>query len=140
MPFEDARSSFEDMRRRLISMEFKVSELEREPIDFDLELAPGAVDLGEEAEQVGNWPPAGPGRGAARAPRAQGHCGRHPAAGQFCGQVSGSLRALRGAGGDSAGAEFDLIFRPAEPIPRRRNGQLLRRKRKSVIIKRQSVA
>ena len=34
-------------------MEFKVSELEREPIDFDLELAPGAVDLGEEAEQIG---------------------------------------------------------------------------------------
>jgi hypothetical protein len=56
----------------------------------------------------------GAGRGAARAPRAQGYCGRHPAAGQFCGQVRGSLRALRGAGGDSAGAEFDLIFRPAE--------------------------
>jgi hypothetical protein len=34
-------------------MEFKVSELEREPIDFDLELAPGVVDLGEEATQVG---------------------------------------------------------------------------------------
>src|ERR1035437_6576857 len=34
-------------------MEFKVSELEREPIDFDLELAPGAVDLGEGAEQQG---------------------------------------------------------------------------------------
>jgi uncharacterized protein len=34
-------------------MEFKVSELEREPIDFNLELAPGAVDLGGEAEQQG---------------------------------------------------------------------------------------
>jgi uncharacterized protein len=34
-------------------MNFKVSELEREPIDFDLELAPGAVDLGEEAGQQG---------------------------------------------------------------------------------------
>ncbi|MGD0800384.1 MAG: DUF177 domain-containing protein [Terracidiphilus sp.] len=34
-------------------MEFKVSELEREPIHFDLELAPGAVDLGDEAEQQG---------------------------------------------------------------------------------------
>ena len=34
-------------------MEFKVSELEREPIEFDLELAPGAVDLGEEATQLG---------------------------------------------------------------------------------------
>ncbi len=35
-------------------MEFKVSELEREPIEFDLGLAPGVVDLGEEAEQIGN--------------------------------------------------------------------------------------
>ena len=34
-------------------MEFKVAELEREPIEFDLELAPGAVDLGGEAEQKG---------------------------------------------------------------------------------------
>jgi uncharacterized protein len=34
-------------------MDFKVSELEREPIEFDLELAPGAVGFGEEAEQVG---------------------------------------------------------------------------------------
>jgi uncharacterized protein len=34
-------------------MEFKVSELEREPIEFELELAPGAVDLGGEAEQQG---------------------------------------------------------------------------------------
>jgi uncharacterized protein len=35
-------------------MEFKVIELEREPIRFDLALVPGAVDLGEEAEQVGD--------------------------------------------------------------------------------------
>jgi len=34
-------------------MEFKVSELEREPVDFDVQLKPGAVDLGGEAEQVG---------------------------------------------------------------------------------------
>ena len=34
-------------------MEFIVSELEREPIDFDLEIAPGVVDLGEEAVQQG---------------------------------------------------------------------------------------
>jgi uncharacterized protein len=34
-------------------MDFKVVELEREPIEFDLELAPGAVDFGEEAEQEG---------------------------------------------------------------------------------------
>ncbi|MFP5210791.1 MAG: YceD family protein [Acidobacteriota bacterium] len=34
-------------------MEFRVSELEQEPVEFDLELAPGLVDFGEEAEQAG---------------------------------------------------------------------------------------
>ena len=34
-------------------MEFIISELEREPIDFDLKLAPGVVDLGDMAEQQG---------------------------------------------------------------------------------------
>jgi uncharacterized protein len=34
-------------------MEIKVSELEREPAEFELELAPGAVDLGQVAEQAG---------------------------------------------------------------------------------------
>ena len=40
-------------------MELKVSELEREPIEFDLELPPGAVDLGEEALQIGQLATAG---------------------------------------------------------------------------------
>ena len=34
-------------------MEFKISELEREPIDFDLQFKTGAIDFGEEAEQDG---------------------------------------------------------------------------------------
>jgi uncharacterized protein len=34
-------------------MEFKVGELEREPIEFDLELAPGAVDFSDEVKQQG---------------------------------------------------------------------------------------
>jgi uncharacterized protein len=34
-------------------MEFKISELEREPIDFDLQFKTGAIDYGEEAEQSG---------------------------------------------------------------------------------------
>ena len=34
-------------------MEFRISELEREPVEFDLELKPGVVDFGEEAEQMG---------------------------------------------------------------------------------------
>ena len=35
-------------------MEFRVIELEREPIEFDLALPLGAVDFGEEAEQLGD--------------------------------------------------------------------------------------
>ncbi len=34
-------------------MEFKISELEREPVEFDVELAPGAVDFGSQAKQTG---------------------------------------------------------------------------------------
>jgi uncharacterized protein len=34
-------------------MEFTINELERAPAEFDLSLAPGGVDLGGEAEQVG---------------------------------------------------------------------------------------
>jgi uncharacterized protein len=40
-------------------MEFKVSELEREPIHFDLKLDPGVVALGEEATQRGALATAG---------------------------------------------------------------------------------
>ena len=42
------------LRLTLNLMEFKVSELEREPIEFDLALPPGKVDLGDEAKQEGN--------------------------------------------------------------------------------------
>ncbi|HEY1576900.1 MAG TPA: DUF177 domain-containing protein [Terracidiphilus sp.] len=35
-------------------MEFKVSELEKEPIEFDLAIPAGHIDFGEEAEQEGN--------------------------------------------------------------------------------------
>ena len=62
-------------------MEFKVSELEREPIDFDLELAPGAVDLGEEAEQVGDLATSGRAEVLHEHRGPEGDCGRHPAAG-----------------------------------------------------------
>jgi uncharacterized protein len=34
-------------------MEFKISELEREPIDFDLQVKPGRIDYGDEATQCG---------------------------------------------------------------------------------------
>lgn len=42
-----------DVRRTLKHMEFKVSELEKEPIEFALGLDPGLIDFGEEAEQDG---------------------------------------------------------------------------------------
>src|ERR1700678_251620 len=103
-------------------MEFKVSELEREPIDFDLELAPGAVDLGDEAEQVGPLATAG---------RAEGlHEHRGPK------DIVADIRLKGGFSGKfqvpcarcvepveiPLGAEFDLIFRPAradsEPLER----------------------
>ncbi len=34
-------------------MEFKISELEREPIDFDLQVRAGTIDYGDEAKQTG---------------------------------------------------------------------------------------
>ncbi|MGD0938978.1 MAG: DUF177 domain-containing protein [Terracidiphilus sp.] len=34
-------------------MEFRIIDLEKEPIEFDLEIPSGAVDLGEEAAQLG---------------------------------------------------------------------------------------
>jgi uncharacterized protein len=40
-------------RLTLKSMEFKVSELEKEPIEFDLQLEPGSIDFGIEATQDG---------------------------------------------------------------------------------------
>ena len=34
-------------------MEFKISELEQEPIDFDLQFKAGSINYGDEAEQSG---------------------------------------------------------------------------------------
>src|ERR1035437_4497360 len=83
-------------------MVFNVSELEKEPIDFDLELAPGAVDMGEEAEQQGPM-------------AASGHA-----------EVLHEHRGPKDIGADHRlqgrcvepveipqGADFDLIYRPA---------------------------
>ena len=117
-------------------MEFKVSELEREPIDFDLELAPGAVDFGEEAEQVGQLATAG------RAEVLHEHRGPKDIVadirlrGQFSGKFQVPCARCVEPVEIPLGAEFDLIFRPARaPIPRPPNAPLLRRRRKSGIIK-----
>ena len=75
-------------------MEFKVIELEREPVEFDLELKPGAIDFGEEAEQVGNLATSG------RAEVIHEHRGPKDIVadirlkGRFEGRLRGSLRPL----------------------------------------------
>ena len=94
-------------------MEFKVSELEREPIDFDLELAPGAVDLGEEAEQIGKLATSG------HAEVLHEHRGPRDIVadirlrGQFDGKFQVPCARCVEPVEIPLAAEFDLIFRPA---------------------------
>jgi len=93
-------------------MEFKVSELEREPVEFDVELAPGAVDFGEEAEQTGALAAAG------RAEVLHEHRGpRHIVAdirlkGRFAGNFEVPCARCVEPVKIPLAAEFDLIFRP----------------------------
>jgi uncharacterized protein len=94
-------------------MEFKVSELEREPIDFDLGLAPGAVDLGEEAEQIGKLATSG------HAEVLHEHRGPRDIVadirlrGQFDGKFQVPCARCVEPVEIPLAAEFDLIFRPA---------------------------
>ena len=94
-------------------MEFKVSELEREPIEFDLELAPGAVDLGEEAD-------AGWGFGhSGQAEVLHEHRGPRDIVadirlrGKFAGKFEVPCARCVEPVEIPLAAEFDLIFRPA---------------------------
>src|SRR6202167_3780329 len=103
-------------------MEFKISELEREPIEFDLRLAPGAVDLGEEAEQVGQLATAG------RGEVLHEHCGPKDIVadirlkGSFAGKFQVPCARCVEPVVIPLSAEFDLIFRPSqadsEPLER----------------------
>jgi uncharacterized protein len=93
-------------------MEFKVSELEREPIDFDLELAPGAVDLGGEAEQQGPLAASG------RAEVLHEHRGPRDIVadirlrGRFAGNFEVPCARCVEPVKIPLGADYDLIFRP----------------------------
>jgi uncharacterized protein len=95
-------------------MEFKVSELEREPIDYDLELAPGAVSLGEEAEQVGQLAADG------RAEVLHEHRGPKDIVadirlkGTFSGKFQVPCARCVEPVQIPLAAEYDLIFRPSE--------------------------
>jgi uncharacterized protein len=93
-------------------MEFKVSELEREPIEFDLQLPPGAVDFGQEAEQDGPLATSG------RAEVIHEHRGPKEIVadirlrGQFAGKVRVPCARCVEPVQIPLAAEFDLIFRP----------------------------
>jgi uncharacterized protein len=94
-------------------MEFKVVELEREPIEFDLELVPGAVDWGEEAGQ------AGPLAASGRAEVIHEHRGPKDIVAdiRLVGRFSGDFQVPCARCVEPVqiplAAEFDLIFRPA---------------------------
>jgi uncharacterized protein len=93
-------------------MEFKVNELEREPVDFDLELEPGAVDLGEEAQQLGRLGAKG------RAEVIHEHRGPRDIVadirlkGSFQGRFEVPCARCVEPVEIPLGADFDLIFRP----------------------------
>jgi uncharacterized protein len=95
-------------------MEFRVSELEREPIEFDLELGPGAVDLGEEATQVGALATSG------RAEVIHEHRGPKDIVadirlrGNFAGKFEVPCARCVEPVEIPLEADFDLIFRPAD--------------------------
>jgi uncharacterized protein len=95
-------------------MEFKVIELEREPIEFDLELAPGAIDLGEEAEQQGFLAASG------RAEVLHEHRGPRDIVadirlvGRFAGRFKVPCARCIEPVEIPLSADYDLIFRPAE--------------------------
>jgi uncharacterized protein len=94
-------------------MEFKVSELEREPIEFDLELPPGVVDFGEEATQMGTLATSG------LAEVLHEHRGPRDIVadirlkGRFAGSFEVPCARCVEPVTIPLTAEFDLIFRPA---------------------------
>ena len=94
-------------------MEFRVSDLERDPIDFDLQLDSGVVDLGDEAEQVGLLATSG------RAEVLHEHRGPKDIVadirlrGKFEGNFEVPCARCVEPVSIPLGADFDLIFRPA---------------------------
>jgi uncharacterized protein len=94
-------------------MEFKVVELEREPVEFDLSFAPGAIEYGDEAAQ------SGPLAAEGRAEVLHEHRGPKEIVadirlrGRFAGEFEvPCARCVEPVGIPLAG-DFDLIFRPA---------------------------
>jgi uncharacterized protein len=94
-------------------MKFIVSELEREPVEFNLELAAGAVDFGEDAEQIGGLAANG------RAEVIHEHHDAHEVVAdiRLRGHYAGRFRVPCARCIEPVelplAADFDLIFRPA---------------------------
>jgi len=93
-------------------MEFKVVDLEREPIDFDLALPPAAISFGDEAEQIGPLATSG------RAEAIHEHRGPKDIVvdirlrGQFAGKFQVPCARCVEPVELPLAADFDLIFRP----------------------------
>lgn len=93
-------------------MEFKLSDLEREPIEFDLDLAPGVVAFGDELEQAGNLATSG------RAEVLHEHRGPKEIVsdirlrGEFAGRFRVPCARCIEPVEIPLAADFDLIFRP----------------------------
>jgi len=93
-------------------MEFLISDLEREPIEFDLQLQPGAVNFGEEAEQKGPLATSG------RAEVIHEHRGPKEVVadirlkGRYAGAFQVPCARCLEPVEVPLSAEFDLIFRP----------------------------
>jgi uncharacterized protein len=93
-------------------MEFKILELEREPIEFDLQLKPGVVDFGDEAEQRGDLATSG------RAEVIHEHRGPKEIVpdirlkGRYAGAFQVPCARCIEPVEIPLSAEFDLIFRP----------------------------
>ncbi|MGA9061597.1 MAG: DUF177 domain-containing protein [Terracidiphilus sp.] len=93
-------------------MEFKISELEREPVEFDLKLKPSAIDFGDEAEQMGDLTTSG------RAEVIHEHRGPREIVadirlkGRYAGNFEVPCARCIEPVEIPLAAEFDLIFRP----------------------------
>jgi len=93
-------------------MEFKIAELEREPVEFDLQLPPGEINFGEEAEQSGPLATSG------RAEVIHEHRGPKDIVadirlrGRYAGSFSVPCARCVEPVETALESEFDLIFRP----------------------------
>ena len=93
-------------------MEFIVSDLEKEPVEFDVQLAPGSINFGEEAEQDGPLAASG------RAEVIHEHRGPREIVadirlkGRFAGNFAAPCARCLEPVKTPLSADYDLIFRP----------------------------